>query len=391
MKKIVLLLPSLIEGSGGHRTLINHARALQQAGYDVQLALEEMPLFRRDARAHIRRLFGVDFSSISIGWDILPPADMVIASSWPSAYVAARSAAALRLYFVQDNEASFIGKGSLQFAAEYSYRLGLHAVSIGRWLPSMLQQSSAAGVQYFDFGADLQCYHPDAQTRREPQSIAFIYQPDKPRRCAELGLQALSVLQQQRPEVRIKLYGSRYPAWRGLDCQHLGLLPPSGCADLYRQASVGLCLSASNPSRIPFEMMACGLPVVEIHGDNTRYDLPDDGCLLCEPTPGALAAGLARLLDDQALARQMGDAGAAFMATRPLEHECQQFVGWVDYLFAHGRLPAASLAPLYQRPPVTGSVPVLPAAPASALARKRRQLFRQIKQGGKLMLDWLEH
>ena len=36
----------------------------------------------------------------------------------------------------------------------------------------------------------------------------------------------------------------------------LGLVSPTACADLYRRCSVGLCVSSSNPSRIPFEMMS---------------------------------------------------------------------------------------------------------------------------------------
>ena len=43
-------------------------------------------------------------------------------------------------------------------------------------------------------------------------------------------------------------------------------------ADLYRRATVGVVFSATNYSLIPHEMMACGLPVVELDGESTRAD-----------------------------------------------------------------------------------------------------------------------
>ena len=60
-------------------------------------------------------------------------------------------------------------------------------------------------------------------------------------------------------------------------------------------------MSASNPSRIPFEMMASGLPVVELYRENNLYDFPNDGCLLADSTPEAIANALLTILDDKKL------------------------------------------------------------------------------------------
>lgn len=390
MKKIIILVPSLIEGSGGHRTILNHAGALLQAGYDVHLALEELPLLCRDARALLLRLFGMEFESISTGWDQLPPADMIIATTWPSAYSAARSSIEKKLYFVQDFEAGFAGRGSQYLAAENSLRLGLQPVSIGRWLAGLIQQQYGSTAGHFDFGADLSCYHPPVPEQRDANCIVFIYQPDKPRRCAELGLQALAQLRQQRPEVRIQVYGSRLPVPAWLPCEHLGLLSPAACAELYRHAALGLCLSASNPSRVPFEMMACGLPVVELYGENTVYDLPDDGCLLCQPTPESLAAGMMQLLDQAQLRKQLSEGGAAFMLQRPLQQEQQGFVQWVAYLFQHANPAAQLLEPIYRRPSLSSPFRLMPAAAPARAARFRRRVLQVVRQLGKLVLSRLD-
>ena len=63
-------------------------------------------------------------------------------------------------------------------------------------------------------------------------------------------------------------------------------------------------MSASNPSRIPFEMMAAGLPVVELYKENNIYDMPDEGVLLARPTPEAIASAIIHLVDSEERKKQ---------------------------------------------------------------------------------------
>ena len=43
------------------------------------------------------------------------------------------------------------------------------------------------------------------------------------------------------------------------------MLEPDSLARLYNEATVGLVISLTNYSRMPKEMMACGLPVVDVN------------------------------------------------------------------------------------------------------------------------------
>lgn len=70
------------------------------------------------------------------------------------------------------------------------------------------------------------------------------------------------------------------PATFEFECKNLNIIPIKECNELYNKCKVGICMSASNPSRIPFEMMSAGLPVVELYKENNIYDLPDEGVLL---------------------------------------------------------------------------------------------------------------
>ena len=85
-------------------------------------------------------------------------------------------------------------------------------------------------------------------------------------------------------------------------------------------------MSASNPSRIPFEMMASGLPVVELYRENNLYDFPNDGCLLADSTPEAIANALLTILDDKKLQQKMSTAGIKYMKNYPLEKGFEEFV-----------------------------------------------------------------
>lgn len=353
MATIAWLIPHLLEGSGGHRTILQHAAFLQRRGHHCVLYFEDNQyLSEKEARKDIVRLFGFEFDNVRLGWSNVRPADLVFATIWYSATIVRDLPfPCIKSYFVQDYEAWFnpIGDGFLM--AENSYRYGLYPICIGRWLPTKLKNRFNAQGAHFDFCADLSIYRrlPDIPQER---AVCFVFQPEKTRRCTQIGIEALGIVKHVMPEANIYLYGSTHSGHMWFDHTHLGLLRLEECNRLYNRCTVGLCLSTSNPSRIPFEMMAAGLPVVEMYRENNLYDFPQDAVLLCDPTPESLAEGLLRFLRNPLLARTMGQAGMNFMATRPSEKGFVQFLEVVEALLRGKDLPDATLEPMYQLPPV---------------------------------------
>jgi hypothetical protein len=70
-----------------------------------------------------------------------------------------------------------------------------------------------------------------------------------------------------------------------------------------------MALSFTNPSVVPPEMLACGLPCVDVDLATTRGAYPDGAPVtLAEPNPDALCAALERQLD-------AGDRSAAASAS----------------------------------------------------------------------------
>lgn len=367
---VVWLVPSLIEGSGGHRTILAHAAALETAGCHCVILLEDAPAVANLAD-WVASAYDSCLTDVRVGWNNVPPGDVVVATSWRSAYYARRALAPHKLYFVQDWEASFNPAGAESAAAEETYRLGFRHITIGRWLTHRLRAEQQAWARHFDFGANPAVYFPverEAAGDTVP-TVCFLYQPDKPRRATALGIEALRWLQARRPDVRIVLYGSAIKPPRGLRVEHRGLLRRWDCAALYREATVGLSLSVTNPSRVPFEMMACGCPVVELHRDSSVWDLPGEAMLLAQATPGALGSALLKVIEDTELRARMSKAGAVYMESRTEDRETRQFVQRFAEALQHG--PGAGALPALVREYPHG--PVMDPGPATFPGEASRQ------------------
>lgn len=354
MSHIAWFIPSLIQGSGGHRTMLQHAYAMEQAGDTCHIYLEGSG-DQKQASLLIERLFGYKFKYVSFGWQDIQTVDIAVATIWYSAIIVRNLPFdCIRCYFVQDYEAMFNPMGDAYLLAENSYRYGLIPITIGRWLKHELGKRFQVPAYHFDFGADQNIYRPLEEKRHE-QSICFIYQPDKPRRCSHIGLEALGIVKHRRPDVQIYLFGSS-PQDKGhiwFEHQHLGLLSLEECNSLYNRCAIGLCLSSSNPSRIPFEMMAAGLPLVELWRDNNFYDLPPEAVSLSDQTPESLAEAMLLLLDNPEERERMSQAGIEYMAVRTLQNETDTALEAFSKL-KQGVFPQLEPdLPLYNKPPIT--------------------------------------
>ncbi|NPC57188.1 rhamnosyltransferase WsaF family glycosyltransferase [Caenimonas soli] len=360
MANIAWLVPSLIEGSGGHRTILQNASYLEQFGHSTTLYLENDSAIRASENGAdtIRRLFGYEFSDVRVGWNDVQPADLVFATIWYSAAIVRNLAfPCRRAYFVQDWEASFNAVGDTYLFAENSYRYGLVPITIGNWLAREIEHRFAVTGFSFDFCADTSIYHPIPNVRRE-RAICFICQPEKPRRGARLGIEALGIVKHLMPDVKIYLYGSSSVPHLWFDATHLGLMNLHECNALYNRSAVGLCISSTNPSRIPFEMMAAGLPLVELHRENTLYDLPEGAALLCDQTAESIAEGLLHLLRNDSAREIMSAKAVDFMNSRGQEVGFRQFASAVDWILTNpiGAAPSLrDLTPMYRTAPVVAS------------------------------------
>lgn len=327
MAKIAFFIPPFVHGSGGIRTIAAYADALATKGHTCFLQVEGASPSNKKMLAAISSISKSSNVLVNFGWRSDDTFDLAIATIWYSAeFIHYLVNAPRKAYLVQDFEPYFYPRGDLYLRARNTYQFGLHTITLGRWLQDKIKSECNQLPYLLDFGVDLLTYR-EITMIKESNSVCFIYQPSKSWRCHELGIKALHIVKRHIPNTKIYLYGSTPLEKQSVPFKHthLGLISPSKCNELYNRCTVGLCISATNPSRIPFEMMAAGLPAVELKNQNTERDFPSDAIYLCEPSPESLAAGIIKLLLDPSTRAQRRLASIEYMSTRDHLQEANQF------------------------------------------------------------------
>ncbi len=355
-KRIAWIIPHPIKGSGGHRTILQNANALVRNGYECDLYIDED--FISTAEGMKKKLityFDECLCDVYVGAKLRKEYDLVFATHaiLTTDYVKAAECEN-KAYFIQDFEPWFMPMGDTYLSMERSYKYNFKGASIGRWLANKIKTEYGSEVKYFNFCANLDVYKPLKDVEKE-NAICFIFQPEKPRRCYDMGLKALKLVKALRPDIKIYLYGSPDKMDVGFECENLHIIPITECNKLYNKCKAGLCISASNPSRIPFEMMAAGLPVVDLYRENNLYDMPDGGVLLADSTPEAIATALISIIDDEKLAQKMSKFGLKFMKDYPLEEGFEKFLSIVESMFDKEFKNTESIDKIYKKGPVLPS------------------------------------
>lgn len=350
-KRIAWVIPHPGKGSGGHRTIIQNVNALLRAGYDCDIYVEDDNVSTAQmVKDKINEYYEPCDAGVYVGIRMRKDYDIVFATGWQIVEFVRNVPAHHKAYFIQDFEPWFFPMGDQYIITENSYRYGFMPVTIGKWLAHKMLAEYNNPVEYFDFGADLKVYKKLEHIEKE-NAICFVYQPEKSRRCDYIGLKALRIVKTLRPDIQIYLYGSNMPATFDFECQNLNIIPIEKCNELYNKCKVGVCMSASNPSRIPFEMMAAGLPVVELHKENNIYDMPDGGVLLARTTPEAIASAIIYLVDHPEEREKMSQFGLDYMKDYPLERGFEQFLKAVDDMLNTPYDNRRPIEPVYNKPP----------------------------------------
>ena len=127
-----------IVSSVRYRTIFGLANALALHGHEVRVCVESPahaePLSEREVAALVRREFGPLEAELVVGAGAMAPADVSIATSWPTAFtVAAHRGSLFKAYFVQDYEPDgYAEDDPIRAEAESAYDLPLRHIAHGR-------------------------------------------------------------------------------------------------------------------------------------------------------------------------------------------------------------------------------------------------------------------
>ncbi|QEL17477.1 rhamnosyltransferase WsaF family glycosyltransferase [Limnoglobus roseus] len=295
------IIPGPSIGSGGHMNIFRIANWLEKFGhrhtfwiYDPRPGFTET----QSREMIVNHFFPLQAEVRHLTHPEEIRGDVLMATNAWSAYPArAATHVRHRFYFVQDYETTFEASGSGSLLTENSYRFGFTCITGGRWLENLMREKYGNRATAFEFAYDPTYYHLDTRVQRAPNRVAFYARALTPRRAVELGLMALDELARRIPNLEVDLFGQDInPGPVQYKYRNLGVLGAQELGRMYREASVGIVLSATNYSIIPNEMMACGLPVVDLAGDNNAAVYPPGVIALAEPSPTGLAGTIERLL-----------------------------------------------------------------------------------------------
>jgi glycosyltransferase involved in cell wall biosynthesis len=323
------LVANFSEGSGGHMTIFRMIQQLERLGHRNTIWFYEQSKYATEEEA--QRAVCEQFLPLKAqvrfvgGHPERIVGDAVIATHWWSAYHA-RSVTRVRkrFYFVQDFEPSFYPMGSEYLLAENTYRFGFTCITAGKWLESLMRDRFENRAFSFDLAYDPKVYFEDAAVKRAGKRVAFYARVTTPRRAVELGFLALELAAARIPGLHVDFFG--WPVGKlSLPYGYTdhGILNHTQLAMLYRETAAGIVFSATNYSLVPQEMMACGLPVIDLEGENTRAVFPSGAITLSKPDPQAIADDLVSLLSGPK-AQQAARLGFDFVRTLSWEKSGEQ-------------------------------------------------------------------
>jgi glycosyltransferase involved in cell wall biosynthesis len=321
--KITFVLPFAgTNPCGGPKVVYEYANHLSKRGHSVTVVHPALcgthkPWVKR-AKAAIRyvqrsidgsyrpdKWFQVD-PKVRLTWvwslaeRYIPDADAVIATWWETAeYVNSYSKEKGRLFYLIQGLETWEGHEKRVYA---TWKMPLKKIVIAKWLMDIVGgvgESSVLipnGLDFHRFGMDV------PPTDRNSSEIMMLFHNYNLKGSTD-GLEALSIVKQQVPELRATLFGTppappHLPDW----IEYHRKPPQTKLRELYNQAAIFLAPSWSEGWPLPpAEAMMCGAALVATDiGGHREYAIHEKTALLSPPkNANGLAENILRLIQDQ--------------------------------------------------------------------------------------------
>jgi glycosyltransferase involved in cell wall biosynthesis len=317
--RVTILCPHL-RIAGGVRAILTYADRLARRRHAVTVVVPgrrtwwggvrggEPPAWVGDFRPEIQWV---------ARWNALPDADVVVATAWQSAPVvaAAPARAGHKVYLVQHYESLYHGEAD---AVDATYRLPLTKVVISTWLRDVMRERFGSDAEVLVTPVDPALFHRVKVARAPGPARVLMLHHDYAWKGVSDGMDAVARVRATGRALHLVGFGVKPPADpTAYDEFHQN--PPQGeLARLYSGVDVYLCPSWDEGLGMPsMEAMACGAALVTYDNGGSRdYARHDDTSLVAPRRDvAALAAALARILDDAALRLRLARAGRDYVTT----------------------------------------------------------------------------
>ncbi len=304
---IAFIVPDPIKGSGGHRNIYRAIKYLKKSGHILTVYYINTKLNATEVKKQVCDWF-YDMGDIPfVCYDgTLGYHDVCVATWWETAYAMLDNKDKIKYLFnmVQDYEPAFYPMSSQAILAENTYKQDVMFICSGPWVKAFLNNKYHARAEYFQFPVDRSVYNQNRPRTKKNKNIIFFAKPEMYRRCYEIGIEALSEFHKFNSDVEIILFGSNNVGEVPFPATKLGVLPTiNDLADLYRNADLGIVFSTTNPSLVPYEMMHCGCPVVDLDVEFalSKYGENPKNVFLFDARPKLMGKQISDVISDERL------------------------------------------------------------------------------------------
>lgn len=297
-KRVLLLLNDNLLFSGGTRMALRLLTSLKSDVEYKYTFLDKYPKSKIEEFANHYDLLIENFvEEIEI-----EKYDKVIATFWRTAeYLASINIDIQKvLYLVQDFEPLFypLNENFMRALATYkNYAQSL--LVLGNWNTGILRELLDIQPRFeLDLPVDLVKYVNKGSNF--DYDCLFFTRDNSDRRLPSLVLETINMLSLMNPDLRIAVFGTsnlQYSCSGRVEL--LGEVSASDLPDIYSRSKLGIAFSPTNTSRIPLEMAACGLPVVDIEGilQNLRY-FPEFPVAYSSPNAHSLVRTISQIMSN---------------------------------------------------------------------------------------------
>ncbi len=333
------IVPDFGRGAGGHAAIFRTIRALEGKGHRCRIWI--LHNSRHGGPEQVREVIAESFVPVAAEVRFLRLEDIGFVEGdvgfatdrWTAYYLRNVRSVAHRFYLVQDFEPAFYPLGSAYYLAEETYRFGFSPIASSDWLARKMRDYTEEEVPVFGYGIDHSVYRAEEggeTSSQGPFRVVFYARAATSRRVVEVGMLALELLAERRSDFIVDFFGEDLSDYRPrFPAENHGVLSASDLARLYRGGTVGMVFSATNHAILPKEMMACGLPVIELDGQNLAGVYPESIIHPVHPEPRAVADAVDRLLDSPEERLRLRRAGLAYASAISWEAEMEKVLAGI--------------------------------------------------------------
>ncbi|MEN8078656.1 hypothetical protein ABFP60_16945 [Clostridioides difficile] len=333
IESIMFVLPGMMAYSGGHTSVLRLGTALEKKGYKVRyvsFVQQELEEQKKNAEINLKGYKGEIISNDKI-YEVKN--DIVVATSWDSVYYA-KKAEGYKMYFVQDYEPFFHMYGEMFLLAQKTYELGLHMVSLGKWNKYMVEKNCdiKSNIDFVTFPYEASEYFEiprDYSTYKNKKEFTMaVYVKDTGKRAPYL-LQHMMVklkesLNKDNIVLNIKYYGENLD-FKCEGGENLGKLSKKQLLELYQTSDFGMVASLTNISLVPYEMLATGLPLVELKEGTFKYFFPEGCSILTSFDYNELYSKIKECINEPEKLQHMRDKSIEYLNTLSWEKTSNEF------------------------------------------------------------------